>query len=359
MKLIILYVLGLLFFLSNNVQCKKKKNKILSNIPKNSNLLDCLSFIAHGDHRNILSEVSDSLLKKLENNELVTKDMLLSTLRSLENKYKETDDDSKKKGIEKLVVDIKEALKKNYTNNSNSNNVENNEEDIKSKEINKKYFLLKLENAFIKKDLSNFKRVNEDIKLRKTYLDKKFKICSTSSEQLLSGAPGKLNLSDSSIKEIDYPSSIKIVNQLIPEEYSISNNTLGSPHFNKLIDLYKPLLDFNIDLIKNDLKNELQTYEDSKNEISFIIRDSKYNKLKKFTFTVPMSRMPDAKPNDEMKKEITDKNRIYTYVISKADRDKIPEEYILSSHLGKPLHIKPKRTKKIIKIPVKKKKKKI
>ncbi|SCP02756.1 liver specific protein 1, putative [Plasmodium malariae] len=358
MKLIILYVLGLLFFLSNNVQCKKKKNKILSNIPKNSNLLDCLSFIAHGDHRNILSEVSDSLLKKLENNELVTKDMLLSTLRSLENKYKETDDDSKKKGIEKLVVDIKEALKKNYTNNSNSNNVENNEEDIKSKEINKKYFLLKLENAFIKKDLSNFKRVNEDIKLRKTYLDKKFKICSTSSEQLLSGAPGKLNLSDSSIKEIDYPSSIKIVNQLIPEEYSISNNTLGSPHFNKLIDLYKPLLDFNIDLIKNDLKNELQTYEDSKNEISFIIRDSKYNKLKKFTFTVPMSRMPDAKPNDEMKKEITDKNRIYTYVISKADRDKIPEEYILSSHLGKPLHIKPKRTKKIIKIPVKKKKKK-
>ncbi|SBS87514.1 liver specific protein 1, putative (LISP1) [Plasmodium ovale curtisi] len=350
MKLHFLYFLCLLYVLADNVLCKKKKNKILGNIPKNGNLVDRLSFMAKGEHRNILSEVDNGLLKKLDSKELVTKDMLIATLKLLDSKYKETKDESKKKGIEKLVLDIKNALKKN-----SSKGEYNEEDEEKRKQLNKKIFLLKMENSCIKRDLANFKKIMDDIRIRKTYLEKKFKVFSTSSEKLLFGAPGELNLSDSNIKDIDYESSIKITSQISSEEYFSTNKSFDSYQFNKLVDLYKPLLDFNLELVERELKNELKTYEDSKKQFFFLIRDHK--QIKRFSLNIPMSIMPNAKPNDEMSKKVTEDNQISTYTTNKIEKEKTAEEHVLGRHSTEPVYIHPKRFKKVIKIPVKKKKK--
>ncbi|CAA9990424.1 liver specific protein 1, putative [Plasmodium knowlesi strain H] len=355
MRVAHLFSLSLLFLAAHDVLCSKKKGKILGSFSKNSNIVEYLSFLAEDEYKTLLQEVDNELVNKIKNKEIVTKENITATLQLLDKKYKEIDDGAKKRAIANVIIDIREALQKNLPH------AENNNEDVENKkELNKSNFLLKLENTYIKRDLANFKKITEDISIRKSYLDKKFKMCGISSEQFLYGAPGKINLSDSSIMEIDYPLFINIVNNnTCQDDLSSSSTSFQSIQLNKFLDLYKPVLDFNMDLLETALKHEMKAYEDSKNEIFFLIRDhyKNYGEVKKFLLNIPMSKLPDSKPNDEMKKEITEYNRIFTYSGGVSESNRKPGDgHILGRHAKEPVYIQPKRYKRIIKIPVKRKK---
>ncbi|ANQ10468.1 Uncharacterized protein PCOAH_00049510 [Plasmodium coatneyi] len=356
MRVALLFSLSLLFLAAHDVLCSKKKGKLLGSFPKSSNLVEYLSFLAEDEYKTLLQEVDSELFNKIKKKEIVTKENIASTLKLLDKKYKEIDDGAKKRAIANIIIDIREALQKNIPQ------VDQNNEDVESKkELNKSNFLLKLENTYIKRDLANFKKITEDISIRKSYLDKKFKMCGISSEQFLYGAPGKINLSDSSIREIDYPLFINIINKDACQDdlSSSSSSSFQSIQLNKFIDLYKPVLDFNLELLEIALKHEMKAYEDSKKEIFFLIRDhyKNYGEVKKFLLNIPMSKLPDSKPNDEMKKEITEYNRIFTYSGGISEGNSKPaDRHILGRHAKEPVYIQPKRFKRIIKIPVKRKK---
>ncbi|KNC36359.1 hypothetical protein PFLG_01442 [Plasmodium falciparum RAJ116] len=95
-------------------------------------------------------------------------------------------------------------------------------------------------------------------------------------------------------------------------------------------------------------------------EIFYLIRDEFNEIKKKFYLYIHPSKMPEAKPNNDIfKKEDMEGNEIITYVSNKIENKeniKNKEEYILKSNNNNVIKISSKRTKKVINIPIKKKK---
>ncbi|CAD2093519.1 liver specific protein 1, putative [Plasmodium vinckei brucechwatti] len=339
MKLILAYSLFFLHILRNNVLCKNNREyNLLGNALKSASIVDHLQVIAEGKYRNILSEVNESLLSTIENNEPVPIEILLSTIKLLDDKNKETDDVSKKKDIEQTILYIKDAIK-NYLGN-----VANNEENDTTK-LNKSNLMLKLDNYYTKRDLENLKKKSNDITLRKANLGKNLKTFSTSSESLLFGAPGDINLSDDSVKELNNVISIKILRQRNYKDNLPFTMESEPEVLNKLVDLYTPLLDFNLDSLENYKNNEIKYYNDSKNEIFYLLRD--HMNLEKFLLKLPISKMPSAKPNDDINESSDVDNKIYTYENNNMEKDKNAKDYSLGAYTTNPVYTYSSEIKKI------------
>ncbi|SCL94866.1 liver specific protein 1 [Plasmodium berghei] len=347
MKRILAYSLFFLYILRNNVLSKKNREyNLLGNAHKSDNIVNRLQVITEGKYRDVLSEVNKPLLSIIENNESVSLDILLSTIKLLDDKNKETDDLSKKKEIEQTIIYIKNAIKNHLGNvENNEENDGNDKNDITKTKSNKSNLMLKLDNYYMKRDLENLKKKSNDIALRKNNLGKKFKKFSTSSESLLFGAPGDLNLSDDSVKELNNMVSIKILRQ---RNYKDNMSfTMESPPetFNKLVDLYTPLLDFNLDSLEKYKNNEIKYYTDSKSEIFYLLRDNM--DLGKFFLKLPISKMPNAKPNDNISESSDADNKIYTYVNNNLEKDKNAKEYSLGAYNTNPVYTYSRKKKKI------------
>ncbi|VTZ66590.1 liver specific protein 1, putative [Plasmodium chabaudi chabaudi] len=342
MKLILAYSLFFLYILRNNVLCKNNREyNLLGNAPKSGSIVDHLQIITEGKYRNILSEVNESLLSAIENNEPVPIEILLSTIKLLDDKNKETDDVSKKRDIEQTILYIKDAIKK-YLGNA-ANKEENDKNDIIK--LNKSNLMLKLDNYYTKRDLENLKKKSNDIALRKTNLGKNLKTFSTSSESLLFGAPGDLNLSDDSVKELNNIISIKILRQRNYKDNLPFTMESEPGILNKLVDLYTPLLDFNLDSLEKYKNNEIKYYNDSKNEIFYLLRD--HMNLNKFLLKLPISKMPNAKPNDDISESSDVDNKIYTYENNNTEKDKSAKDYSLGAYNTNPVYTYSSKIKKI------------
>ncbi|SOV18887.1 liver specific protein 1, putative [Plasmodium sp. gorilla clade G2] len=377
MKLIVLYLVFSLYFFDKKIVCNKKngKNKsnnhnyfnntnkhidkeVIYNLPENDNLFHVLKYLIHEENKNILYDIDASLYTKIEKKEYITKEDLLRTLELIEKKNVDCNDNTKKVKIAKLLIDINDLLRTNYI-------ILDDYKEINKNDLSKNGFLLKLQNSLNKRDMVNFKRVSQDIILRNQYLEKNYKLCSISNDMLIISTPRNLNISDTSIKEIKYPSSINIMNERFCDNVISCNVSNISPlQLNKSIDLYKPLLDLDIkNRIDEYRKKVISYFEDSKSENFYLIRDE-FNEIKKKIFLhIHPSKMPEAKPNNDIfKKEDIEGNEIITYVSNKIenkDNIKNKEEYILKSNNNNVIKIASKRTKKVIHIPIKKKKKKL
>ncbi|CRG95700.1 liver specific protein 1, putative [Plasmodium gallinaceum] len=342
MNIIFFYLLGLLCLLYNNIFCIENKNELYI-LEGHNNLTELLALIACDEHRDIYSEDECDLLNNLSRRKTVTKEELLRTLNILEEKCKNILHDSEKDKLERLIDKIKDALKKN-------NFIIKDDKERKKKTLNKSTLLLKLENSLKKKDLANFKKVSDLIKLRNLYLHQNYRICSSSNEKLLLGIPRKLHVTDWSVKTINLPLSFRITNQISTPESFCSNTACVPLQYDKSVKLFKPLLDFNLEQLENDLKSQLKTYEESKKEISFLIREK--NELKRVSLDIPSSRMPQPQPNDELKESLEEGDKILTYVISKRLKG-ASSDYTFSIPNKDFIHFSAKKIKKTIQIPKK------